>query len=103
MKTLKWVGIVLGVLFGTLLIIILVLYGLGQARLNKVYDVSIQMIPIPGDETSLAEGKRIFQYRGCEACHGEDLEGVVYLENPALGQVITPNLTAGDGGIGALR
>jgi mono/diheme cytochrome c family protein len=51
----------------------------------------------------ITEGKRIFQYRGCEACHGEDLEGLVYLSNPAIGQVVTPNLTSGKGGIGDER
>ena len=79
------------------------LYGMGQARLNKKYDVPVQMVEIPTDAESLAEGKRIFQYRGCEACHGEDLQGLVYLDNPALGQVITPNLTSGKGGIGDQR
>ncbi len=103
MKSLKWVGIVLAGIFGVFLIIVLILYGLGQARLKKNYQVSVKPVPIPGAETSLAEGKRIFQYRGCEACHAEDLGGKVYLDNPALGQVITPNLTAGQGGIGPLR
>ena len=79
------------------------LYGMGQMRLNKKYDVPVQMVAIPSDAESLSEGKRIFQYRGCEACHGEDLQGLVYLDNPALGQVITPNLTSGQGGIGAQR
>jgi mono/diheme cytochrome c family protein len=51
----------------------------------------------------LLEGQRIFRYRGCEACHGENLEGLVYLDNPAIGQVITPNLTKGQGGIGGER
>jgi hypothetical protein len=72
-------------------------------RLNKKYDIQVQMVAIPSDAESLAEGKRIFQYRGCEACHGEDLQGLVYMDNPALGQVITPNLTSGQGGIGAQR
>lgn len=61
------------------------------------------MIAIPNDAESLNEGKRIFQYRGCEACHGEQLQGLIYLDNPAIGQVITPNLTSGQGGIGAQR
>jgi len=60
-------------------------------------------VSIPIDDASFAEGKRIFQYRGCEACHGEQLQGLVYLDNPAIGQVITPNLTSGSGGIGAQR
>jgi hypothetical protein len=93
----------LGGAIGLVLAAGLILYGLGQGRLNKTYQVNPDPVHFPDDETSLKEGKRIFQYRGCEACHGENLEGVVYLENPAIGQVITPNLTAGQGGIGDQR
>jgi len=100
---LKWLMIILGGLVGLVLIIGLILYGIGQARLNKNYSITPQMVELPGDEESLQEGKRIFRYRGCEACHGEELQGVVYLENPAIGQVITPNLTTGEGGIGDER
>ena len=101
--TLKWTGIVLGTLAGLLVIGMLLLYGAGRMRLNKKYEVSIVSVAIPGDPESLTEGKRIFQYRGCEACHGEELQGLVYMDNPALGQVITPNLTSGQGGIGSQR
>jgi mono/diheme cytochrome c family protein len=101
--TLKWVGIAAGALFGLLILAMLILYGKGQMRLNKKYEVSVKLVLIPIDAESLAEGKRIFQYRGCEACHGEHLQGLVYMDNPALGQVITPNLTRGQGGIGAQR
>ncbi len=101
--TLKWVGIAVGAVFSLLILAMLGLYGMGQMRLNKKYDVHVQMVTIPSDTESLSEGKRIFQYRGCEACHGEDLQGLVYMDNPALGQVITPNLTNGEGGIGAQR
>jgi mono/diheme cytochrome c family protein len=104
MKTaLKWVGIVVGAQVGLLALVTLVLYGLGQMRLNRKYVVSVPSLTLPTDAASLQEGKRIFQYRGCEACHGEQLQGLVYLSNPALGQVITPNLSTGVGGIGAQR
>ena len=102
-KTLKLLGIISGLAVGMFLISVLILYSLGKARLNKVYDVSIEQIKIPSDTWSIEEGKRIFQYRGCEACHGENLQGLVYLDNPAIGKVITPNLTTGKGGIGLLR
>jgi mono/diheme cytochrome c family protein len=101
--TLKWIGIGVGAIFSLLILAVLGLYGMGQMRLNKKYDVPVQMVAIPSDAESLSEGKRIFQYRGCEACHGENLQGLVYMDNPALGQVITPNLTCGQGGIGAQR
>ena len=101
--TLKWIGIVVGVIVGLLVIGTLLLYGRGQARLRTVYEIPVQSIAIPNDEISLQEGKRIFQYRGCEACHGEQLQGVVYMDNPALGLVVTPNLTTGQGGIASER
>jgi mono/diheme cytochrome c family protein len=100
---LKWAGISVGALAGVLILVGVTLYVFGEARLKKVYEVPEESVTLPADEESLAEGKRIFQYRGCEACHGEQLQGVIYLDNPAIGQVITPNLTTGEGGIGSQR
>jgi len=102
-SALKKTGIVLGILLCLIVAANLVFYTLGESRLKHIYNIPDESIVIPNDEESLKEGKRIFQYRGCEACHGEQLEGLVYLDNPAIGQVITPNLTTGEGGIGAQR
>ena len=102
-KHLKWWGRILGGLFGLALAVVLGLYGLGQFRLNRTYTVTPAPLELPEDAGSLLEGQRVFRYRGCEACHGEELQGLVYLDNPAIGQVITPNLTAGKGGIGTER
>jgi mono/diheme cytochrome c family protein len=101
--TLKWTGLAVGTLAGLLILGTLVLYSLGQMRLNKKYEIAVEMVAIPSKAESMIEGKRIFQYRGCEACHGEQLQGLIYMDNPALGQVITPNLTTGQGGIGKQR
>ena len=102
-KILKWAGISFGILILLIVLANLALYALGESRLKRVYTVPEESVVLPTDPESLAEGKRIFQYRGCEACHGEELQGLVYLDNPAIGQVITPNLTTGIGGIGAQR
>ena len=102
-STLKWVGIVVGGLIGIIALVALAFYALGESRLKHVYHISKETVTIPTDQESLLEGKRVFQYRGCEACHGEQLQGLVYMDNPAIGQVITPNLTTGKGGIGSQR
>lgn len=102
-KILKWAGISLGILVILMVLANVTLYALGESRLKQVYTVPEETLALPTDPASLADGKRIFQFRGCEACHGEQLEGLVYLDNPAIGQVITPNLTTGAGGIGAQR
>lgn len=102
-KILKWGGVIIGVLVGLLVLANIALYALGESRLRRVYTSPEETLELPTDQASLAEGKRIFQYRGCEACHGERLEGLVYMDNPAIGQVVTPNLTSGAGGIGDQR
>lgn len=95
-----WFG---GSALSLLILVGLGLYGLGWYRLNRTYDIQPRMPLITDDPASVQEGQRIFRYRGCEACHGEDLGGLVYMDNPAIGQVITPNLTSGAGGIGEQR
>jgi mono/diheme cytochrome c family protein len=100
---LKWIGIVIGGLVSIIVLVTLAFYALGESRLKHVYHITKESVAIPTDQESLLEGKRIFQYRGCEACHGEQLQGLVYMDNPAIGQVITPNLTTGKGGIGSQR
>ena len=102
-SNLKKAGIIISILVGLIVLISGSFIVLGESRLKHKYSSPAETVPIPNDAVSLAEGKRIFQYRGCEACHGEHLEGLVYLDNPAIGQVITPNLTTGQGGIAAQR
>ncbi len=100
-KFLKWVGIIFAVLIGLLILALAVVYVQTESRLNRVYAAPAEALTIPTDSASIANGKHIFQFRGCEACHGEQLEGKVYLDDPAIGQVIAGNLTRGEGGWGA--
>lgn len=100
-KILKWVGIVLGALVALIVVLLVVVYFQTEARLTKTYTAPADALTIPTDAESIANGKHIFQYRGCEACHGEQLEGKVYLDDPAVGKVIAGNLTSGEGGYGA--
>jgi mono/diheme cytochrome c family protein len=99
----KVLVLILGSVLGLASLVSLGLYGLGWYRLNRTYTIQPRLPMIPDDPAVLQEGQRIFRYRGCEACHGEDLGGLVYMDNPAIGQVITPNLTSGKGGIGGQR
>jgi mono/diheme cytochrome c family protein len=104
MKTLvKWLFLLMAGIAVLLLLVGGSLYGYGKYRLAKKYSTSPLPVEIGRDPSILIDGKRIFQYRGCEACHGQELQGLVYLDNPAIGQVITPNLTSGTSGIAGER
>ena len=100
-KAFRILGIILGIL--TLMISSLVAFAFiqSEARLNKVYNKPNDALAIPTDVDVVASGKHIFQFRGCQSCHGDQLEGKVYLSDPAIGEVITANLTSGEGGLGA--
>ncbi len=123
-KFLKWAGIVLAVLVGLLVVGLGIVYQKTEARLNKVYDIPKEVVVIPTDAQSIARGKHIYQFRGCQSCHGgsdaynplllqsqadgslphniEDidrLQGNIYMDDPAVGKVIATNLTSGKGGV----
>lgn len=98
-KVLKWIGIVFA---GLLVIIIIVLIGLNistSTRLNKVYDVTPGEVNIPSDTAAIERGAYIYSTT-CAGCHGENLEGTAFFDDPAIGYIPATNLTAGAGGIG---
>jgi mono/diheme cytochrome c family protein len=98
-KVLKWIGIVLGSLVGLILVLVLILSTMSNARLNKTYDIQPAAVAIPADDASLAEGQRLANIY-CGGCHAKDYSGTDFFNEPALAIVDAPNLTSGEGGIG---
>ena len=98
-KFFKWLGILFGVFIALIVLAAAGMYFSSEGRLNRVYEINVETVAIPTDADTIAYGKHIFQFRGCEACHGEKLEGKVYLSDPALGEVNATNLTMGKGGV----
>lgn len=98
--TLKRTGLVLGAIVVVFVVIVLVGYVLGGARLRKTYDVPISSFEAPTDQASVERGLHWASVL-CVECHGEDLGGEIVFEDPALGRVSGPNLTRGEGGASA--
>ena len=62
----------------------------------------VRTVALPAsDTTSLARGEHLSRVLGCEECHGASLEGAVLAEAPPA-SMHAPNLTRGQGGVGAL-
>lgn len=70
-----------------------------EARRNKQYEVNVQPISLHTDSAQLAYGNRLVTAKGCRDCHGEDLGGKVFIDDPALGFLVGKNLTKGTGGL----
>jgi cytochrome c553 len=99
MKILKWIG-------GSLLVIVLIVVAFSvkalwstEQRLNKKYAFALPDFPMKSDSTIMAEGHRLMITKGCPSCHGDDLGGKIWINDPLLGKIVAPNLTKGSGGL----
>lgn len=95
MRVLRWIGIFLGSLAGLVIIAYAVVYVLSERVLQRTYDIPVDAISIPADAASIVEGRRLAIIHGCfDGCHGRLAEGVIFLDDPMLGILNAPNLTA---------
>jgi mono/diheme cytochrome c family protein len=94
-RLLRWTGIVLGGLVGLAIVAYALVYILSERALRHTFDIPGNSISIPNDSASIAEGRRLATIRGCfYGCHGKQAEGVVMFDQPMIGRVVAPNLTA---------
>lgn len=93
----------LGGLLGLILLAVVTVYTLSSYRLNRPHPVPpLPTLTLSDNPDVLARGGHLATSIGtCTLCHGDDLGGKVYLEVGPLGTVVGPNLTRGQGGIGA--
>jgi mono/diheme cytochrome c family protein len=97
----KWVGIILGILLGLILVAIAFLYIVTDNRLNRRYDIQVETLVVPENEASIAHGEHLVKaLLLCQECHGEDLSGFEIDEGPWVATFSMSNLTSGKGGIG---
>ena len=98
-QTLKWILSIFLTLFILLIGGMTFVYFLSNTRMNRTFPVIEGTISIPTDVSSKEEGKRLFLSRGCIDCHGKNLAGQVFIDDPAMGRFTGTNLTKGLGGL----
>jgi mono/diheme cytochrome c family protein len=101
MTFLKWAAIFLGVI--VLLIVggVVAFFLRTNGMLASTYDVDPAPVAILDDSASLSRGAHLAVIMGCEDCHGENLGGKPFIEEPVMAVIFATNLTSGQGGIGA--
>lgn len=101
-KLFKWIVILVGVVAILLVIAGSAIYMMSNASFTRVYTVDPPPVAVPAaDSAVLAQGAHLAVIRGCMECHGDNLGGKVFIDDPALGQLNATNLTTGEGGSGA--
>ena len=102
MRILKWIGIVLGALIILIVVLVGGLYFTGRSRLAQAPQIQGQAVNIPTDEAALARGEHLANYVSlCKDCHGTNFGGEIFVDESPIGVVAAPNLTGGQGGVGA--
>lgn len=99
-RTLRLLGIGLGVLVLIFILGNVVLGLIGRSRLNARYEVAAVLPPEIVRNASVAMGEKLAITRGCTDCHADGTAGKVFLDIPP-GVIVAPNLTKGRGGVGA--
>jgi mono/diheme cytochrome c family protein len=101
-RILKTILIVFGALAALLVVLVIILNLVGSSRLKNSPEVAVQTVPVPTDAEALARGEHlVHSVSGCAGCHGENLGGAVFIDEQPIGYVAAPNLTAGNGCVGA--
>lgn len=90
---------------GTLVVLIALLGGFvvvkSNGMLTKKYNPPNEPLTVVSDSVALARGEHMATVISkCVECHGVDFRGSIFINDPALGQIVASNLTKGKGGVG---
>ncbi len=100
-RWLRWVGRILAGLVLLVVIALAALYAITGMDTRKTYEFADAGVRAATDSASLARGRHLVDAIGkCQECHGADLGGKQWIDDPAFGRLAGANLTPGRGGIG---
>lgn len=92
---LRWALRGLVVIAGLALIVSGLVYALSERTMRRVYREPLLAPVLPADGDAIVEGRRLAQLRGCSGgCHGSEIEGSVFMDEPLLAKIVAPNLSA---------
>jgi len=100
-RVLKWVArigagllVLAGLLAGAIFVI-------SERMLDTEYAIPEASLAIDMSNADLERGQHLVNTLGfCSQCHGPDLAGLVMVDDPVVGRLVSANLTSGEGGIG---
>lgn len=93
-RVLRWLGLGLGALTMLAISFVATVYLLSERRVRRTYNIPLSSIALPTGPLARAEGQRLATVRGCyNGCHGEQLDGGVFIDQPFLARLVAPNLT----------
>ncbi|HEY3062874.1 MAG TPA: cytochrome c [Chloroflexota bacterium] len=99
---LRVLGFILAGLVLVLVVAAVAIYVVSESKLNRSVSVPTETVASATDTAAIQRGQHLAgAVASCIDCHTPTLGGKVFIDHPALGRVIAPNLTRGRGGVGS--
>ncbi len=95
---LQWLARVVAAVIVLLVVALVSAYGLSERRMAKVYRIDPPVPQVPTDAAAIERGKHLAAIRGCKDCHGSDLGGATFIDDPLFARLSGTNLTPGGAG-----
>ena len=89
----RWFRIVLLSLAAVVVLAVVGLYAASEWIVRRPHDAPAVAVAVPAGAAAIAEGERLARIRGCVGCHGDRLEGGMFIDDPLLARIAAPNLT----------
>lgn len=93
---LKWIGYALGGVATLAVMAAAFIYVQSEQILHRRYNLSLAAFTAAADSadsSSVANGERLARISGCMGCHGANLEGTLFFDEPGVAKLYAPNLT----------
>ena len=97
-KAWKWFGRLAAVVVVLLVVVVLSAYVLSARRMATVYRIDPPVPAVPTDAAAIERGSHIAAIRSCTDCHGPDLGGGTFIDDPLFARLSGTNLTAAGAG-----
>jgi mono/diheme cytochrome c family protein len=91
-KLLRWTGYVLGVVLLLAILAAAFVWIASSMKLNAGVEAKAERLATP-TSAQLADGPRQLRVLGCLSCHGQLLQGDLFMDEPGLARIYAPNLT----------
>lgn len=100
-RWLRWAGRVLAGLVLLIVVAVATVYAVTTLHIRRTYNLPDSPVRAATDSASLVRGRHLVEtISKCQECHGPDLGGKLWVDEPAFGRLAGVNITTGRGGLG---
>jgi mono/diheme cytochrome c family protein len=94
-SVMRWIGRIAGGTVALVLLSAASLHGLSARRAYTKYTIPEHALVVATDSATIARGAHLATIRGCNECHAATMAGRVMADDPAIGRLVSTNLTNG--------